>query len=108
MKEKIKEVQSYFKEKLLKGEFEITKRERYTYRISIDKEYDFHIWMENGPINRKLSTSIPSDSFIQFNLTTEESILLDSLLVSDYKKFLVDELVSKKERELEELKESLK
>ncbi len=83
-------------------------RGQYTYIVSIDEEYNFSIWMENMPENRKLSCGIPSNSFIQFDLTTEESILLDSLLVSDYKQFLVDELISKKESELETLKQSLR
>jgi hypothetical protein len=45
---------------------------------------------------------------MHIDLTEEESILLDSLLVSDYEQFLVDELISKKESELETLKQSLR
>jgi hypothetical protein len=107
MKEKIQEVQNYFKTKLLRGEFEIVKREAYTYIVSIDEEYNFSIWMKNGPENRKLYKHA-DDNFMHIDLTEEESVLLHNLLVSDYKKFLVDELVNKKERELETLKQSLR
>lgn len=107
MKERIQEVQSYFKEKLLIGEFEIIKREQYTYIVSIDGEYEFSIWMENDAKNRKLNT-ITHLSFMMLDITDEDAIELDSLLVSDYKQFLVDELISKKESELETLKQNLR
>lgn len=108
MKEKIKEIQDYFKEKLLKGDYKVTSIEEHTCTVLIDDECTFIIWMANGAEHRKLYNLGITQNFIHFYLTQEESILLDSLLVSDYKKFLVDELVSKKERELEKLKESLK
>lgn len=107
MKEKIQEVQSYFKTKLLRGEFEIVEREAYTYIVSIDEEYEFTIWMKNDPVCRKLYKH-SDNNFMHIDLTEEESILLDSLLVSDYEQFLVDELISKKESELETLKQSLR
>ena len=107
MKEKIQEVQSYFKEKLLRGEFDIIERGQYTYIVSIDEEYNFSIWMENDAKNRKLNT-IANLSFMMLDITDEDAIELDSLLVSDYKQFLVDELISKKESELETLKQNLR
>lgn len=107
MKEKIQEVQNYFKEKLLKGDFKIIEREQYTYIVSIDEEYKFSIWMKNDAKNRKLNT-ITHLSFMMLDITDEDAIELDSLLVNDYKQFLVDELISKKESELETLKQNLR
>ena len=107
MKEIIQEVQSYFKTKLLRGEFDIIERGQYTYIVSIDGEYNFSIWMENDAKNRKLNT-FAHLSFMMLDITDEDAIELDSLLVNDYKQFLVDELISKKESELETLKQNLK
>lgn len=48
MEEKIKEVQEYFKNKMLKGEFVLGERiESNYYDIVIDKKYSFSIWINN-------------------------------------------------------------
>ena len=47
MEEKIKEVQDYFKSKILAGEFELLSTDEWHCEIQIDKKYNFHFWMAN-------------------------------------------------------------
>ena len=107
MKKKIQEVQSYFKTKLLRGEFEIVNREAYTYIVSIDGEYEFTIWMKNDPVCRKLYKSA-DNNFMDINLTEEESILLHNLLVSDYISFIEETLIKSKEESVKKLEIEIK
>lgn len=106
MKEKIKEIQDYFREKLLKGEFEITKRERFTYTVLIDKEYKFEIWMSNGSEHRKLYCS-SIGTFMYFDLTKKQALKLHSLLLSDYNQFMKESLIESKKKALEKLQKEI-
>lgn len=105
MKEKIQEVQNYFKEKLLKGDFKITERDQFIYIVSIDEDYSFTIWMCNEPKNRWLYRD--AYNFIYIDLTEEESILLHSLLVSDYNEFRGTMLIEQKKKQIEILKNEI-
>ena len=107
MKEKIQEVQSYFKEKLLRGEFDIIEREAYTYIVSIDEEYEFTIWMKNDPVCRKLYKH-SDNNFMHIDLTEEESVLLHNLLVSDYISFIEETIVRNIEESIKTLELEIK
>ena len=78
MEEKIKEVQDYFKNKLLKGEFETTKITDYWIKLVIDSKYNFFIWMANQEINVRLYES--ETNFMLFDLSSEEKKIIWDLL----------------------------
>lgn len=47
MDEKIKEVQEYFINKIVKHDYEIKEFDKYTCTISIDEKYPFTLWIAN-------------------------------------------------------------
>ena len=78
MENKIKEVQAYFKNKMLKGEFEVLSIEEYYTKIQIDDKYKFHLWGGYNPDsypNKKLWTAT-EENFILFDFTIEERDLI--------------------------------
>ena len=48
MKDQIKQVQEYFKNKIIEGDFEIKEIEEHTISLVIDGEYYFKMWIANG------------------------------------------------------------
>jgi hypothetical protein len=90
----------------LKGEFEITKRERFTYTVLIDKEYKFEIWIENSAEHRKLYQS-SINNFIWFDMTQKQALKLHNLLVSDYKQFMKEILIENKKKALDKLQKEI-
>lgn len=45
---KIKEIQDYFKQRILKGEFDLMNCGEYHVTISVEKKYPFTFWTGNG------------------------------------------------------------
>jgi len=109
MKTKIKEVQDYFKGKILNGEFETVEQSQHQFKVKIDKEYYFVIWIGNSykyPDTVKISDV--SHSFMNISFTDEESIKLHNLLKDRIQKYRSETLIKEKEAELKKLKEELK
>jgi hypothetical protein len=107
MKEKIKEVQAYFKSKMLNGEFTIAKMGHYTAELLIDGEFKFVIWTGNVdiPTTRKIYES--AISFMHLKLTDTDAKKLDRLLKPEIKKFMVEDLLSSKRAELKKLESEI-
>jgi len=107
MKNQIKKVQDYFKNKLLSSQFEIIKVEQYTMELLIDSEYKFTIWISNVhiPENRKLYSG--TLSFMDIGLTDEDAIKLNELLLPAINKFRKETLLVEKKAELERLQNEL-
>jgi hypothetical protein len=101
MKEKIKEIQDYFIAKLLKGEFEVKEIDEWTMHIVIDSEFDFNLWMCNGPESRRLYTS---GNCMTLTFTKEQTILLDNVTKPIYSKMVCEQIIAKKTADLERLK----
>ena len=47
MKEKIKEIQDYFKDKILSEDFEVSEVSEHVTTLLVDGEYKFNIWTGN-------------------------------------------------------------
>jgi hypothetical protein len=102
MKTKIKEVQNYFKSKLINGDFEVSEGNYSWIRVIVDKDYTFTVYIPS--IHEMCS---------QFNPTGEDFMVLD---ISDdegkamYNKFykihewITIKLIERKEIELNQLK----
>jgi len=48
MKNKIKEVQNYFADKIARGLYKVEKCDKYSIDVTVDKEYTFCLWVANG------------------------------------------------------------
>ncbi len=107
MKTKIKEVQNYFKRKMLSGEFVIADVEEYSIDLLIDDEYKFIIWIGNVniPETRKLHSG--RLSFIAIELSDDEAIKLNEILLPAINKFRKQTLLEQKRREFERLQNEL-
>lgn len=107
MKEQIKQVQDYFKSKLLTKDFEIKKIEAYTMQIIIDGQFAFNIWIGNidTPSLRYLYKDAPN--FIDLQLTKSECETLHNLVVDDVKKYIKETLIAEKIKELEQFQKEM-
>jgi hypothetical protein len=107
MKKQIKKVQDYFKNKMLSNEFEITKIEEYTLDLIIDSEYKFTIGTGNIDIPTSRRPYIGTLSFMDIELSDEESEILNGLLLPAINRFRKETLLAKKKKELEQLQNEL-
>lgn len=107
MKTKIKEVQDYFKGKMLSGEFTIIGVEEYTIELLIDDEYKFIIWIGNVDIATSRKPYSGKLSFMDIGLTDDEAIKLNDLLLPAINKFRKETLLEQKWKEFERLQNEL-
>ena len=107
MKTKIKEVQDYFKNKMLSSEFTITSVEEYTIELLIDNEYKFIIWIGNVDIATSRKTYSGKLSFMDIGLTDDEAIKLNDILLPAINKFRKETLLEQKRKEFERLQNEL-
>lgn len=106
MEEKIKEVQMYFKTKLLSNDFEIEKIDEFNVFLVIDNKYQFVVWIGNWdiPDTREL---YPKDTFMMFELTREERLKLHDVLTDHVSKYRNEILLKEKNELFEKLKNEL-
>ena len=107
MKEKINEVEKYFKDKLLNKEFEIKEISEYVLRILVDGEYQFNLWLGNWDIPDNTKCYDGYYNFMMLDFTKEESILLKSKVrpeIMDYKRNV---LIAQKRAELDKLEKEI-
>lgn len=101
---KINEVNQYFKDKLLAGEFTILKMKEHTCKIEIDGQYQFNVWIGNFTTIPD-STRLYEDNynFMHIELSKEESIQLNSILKPAVLGWRKNILIEQKRAELEQL-----
>ena len=102
MKEKIKEVQDYFKSKLLAKDFEIEIIDSFAAYITIDGIYHFTIWIGNPQVPKSTNQHY-GKSFIDMGLSDEDCCKLHELISADVATYLK----KIKEKQLEQLKKEL-
>ena len=107
MKNKIKEVQDYFKSKLFAQDFKIEKVSEYQIEISIDLEYKFIIWTGNQDIPRSRKNYDGALSFMDLQLNVHESEKLHGILSPVVKKYRAEVLLNQKKLELEKLQREI-
>ena len=108
METKIKEVQDYFKNKLLSGDFKIIKQDQYSVTVEVDSKYNFELWTANMyTVDGSIKLYEGSFNFINVEFNSVESCSIKRYLikpVANYKKMLIE----KKKAELNNLiRESL-
>ena len=105
MEKKIKEIQDYFRAKMLSGDFKITSIDEHTLDLIIDEKYKFVIWVSNSYQYRKLYEN--AVRFIDVPFTVTQSKKFDSILKPHTDKFRNDILMVEKKKQLEQLKKEL-
>jgi len=106
MDKKIKEVQDYFKAKLLSNKFEITEISQYTLNLLIDGKYNFAIWIGNWTI--KDCTGLCNDSsFMSFTMNQKERLKLHSVLRKPVEEYQNSIILNDKRKLFEQLKKEL-
>ncbi len=105
MNEKIKEVQQYFKSKILNHQFSILDTTEFVLKIEIDKQYVFNIWVGNFDIPHL--RYIYEGSFMMLEFNKKESIKIHSILKENYTAFQKDVLFETKKQKFEKLKKEL-
>ena len=75
MEDKIKEIQRYFIDKIIKGEFEIKNHSLYLWKIEVE-EKPFVFWISNGKESFRQYNEFNEVNFIQLDLTEEERNLI--------------------------------
>lgn len=104
----VSKVQSYFKQKLLSGDFHIVDIEQYVMKITIDS-FPFKIWLGNIKYPHLRSQHFDSDrgNIIDLELNDAERIQLHSVVVELAGEAYKLNLIKQKEAELEQLKSEL-
>lgn len=104
MKEKIEEVQGYFRNKILTGEFSTEEITEYVMTIKVDGEYVFNLWIGNiTDINDSVKLYQSQFNFMDVEFSTEERISIREMINPVVKSFRQTELLEKKRAELAEL-----
>lgn len=107
MENKIIEIQEYFKNKIVSGDYEIKTIKSHTVIVTVDGIYDFHLWMGNGAEYCE-PTIILSDYFMampKFDLS--EKTALFALLEKPFLDYKKNVLLLEKKAEYERLKAEL-
>ena len=117
IKNKINDVISYFKTKILHKEYIITNIYLHSITILIDDKYYFHLWMSNGYNSLCLTENGSDDyigskynrySFIDIKFNEQEKIKIYNDLKNVYKEYLEKEIEKIKNNEITNIKNILK
>ena len=98
----IKEVQNYFKTKLLAGEFDILNIDKYILTAGIDN-YTFYLWIGNLHVPSAMRLYEGHNSVMSLFLSLSEQIRLTALVRPIVQKRLKTELLVEKRKELADL-----
>ena len=107
LKSRIKELNDYFVEKLVNGEYEVEKSDKYTVMVNIDG-YKFNIWISNGESYVQTYGQGFNDNFMElFFNEGQKSIICENLTRDEKSKMFLMEEIENKQREIEQLKSKL-
>lgn len=109
MRKKIKEVQDYFKNKLLSGQFKVVKITEHVLSVTVD-EFPFFIWVGNHDIpNARDLYSCPGEAnFINIELNQKERLKLHSKTKKIVSEYLKGGLLRDKQKRLKALELEIK
>jgi hypothetical protein len=109
MKNQIKEVQDYFRRKIIAQDYEIESITMYTMRIKIDGEYIFNLWIGNlNSQSNYIKTYSGEYNFMSIEFSEEEKEALYKTLAPIIIKFKQEEFFNIKKAELEKLEREIK
>ena len=104
---KIKELNDYFVNKLVNGEYEVEKSDKYTVMVNIDG-YRFDIWIANGESNLHTYGQGFNGNFMELFFDSDQKSMVYKNLTRDERSImLLMEAIENKEKEIERLKSKL-
>ena len=106
LKSRIKELNDYFVEKLVKGEYDIEKRNDYTVMVNVNG-YRFNIWISNGEMNVKTYGLGFDGNFMELFFNEGQKSIIYENLTRDKTKMALMEEIENKQMEIEQLKSRL-
>jgi len=99
MENKIKEVQQYFRRKIVAGNCEVIEHGQYSWIVKVE-DYEFNIWVANG------EEYISIKGFMIIPLNDADKIAIWNRVI-DFKRHNLKLIIEGKEQELQELKNKL-
>jgi len=105
VKIQIKEVQDYFRNKIVDGEYKVIAADDYTLQITIDEEYKFCLWTSNGVSHFRLYEGMYN--FIELGFSEAEATLAFAECEEARKQAWEDKIRPQKLKELEKLQKEL-
>ena len=107
LKDRIKELNDYFVNKLVNGEYEVEKSDKYTVMVNIDG-YRFNIWIGNEGSNLQTYGEGFDSNFMELFFDSDQKSMVYSNLTRDEKsKMALMEEIENKQMEIEQLKSRL-
>ena len=104
MKNKIKEVQDYFRSKIVMKAYDIKSIDKHLLKVVVDGEYNFSIWIANGEQMISLYDGDSNTIYFEFNELEMMAVWNNVVLL---RKQIVEEEIKKAESEIERLKKQL-
>lgn len=106
LKSRVKELNDYFVEKLVNGEYEVVESDKYKIMVNVNG-YKFNIWIANGESYVQTYGQGFKGNFMKLFFSKEQkSTIYKNLTGDDYKISLMAE-IENKEKEIEQLKSKL-
>jgi hypothetical protein len=107
LKIRIKELNDYFVNKLVNGEYEVVESDKFVVMVNIDG-YRFNIWIGNGESNLQTYGQGFDSNFIElFFNEGQKSMVYKNLTRDEKSKMFLMEEIENKEKEIEQLKSKL-
>jgi len=106
LKSRIKELNDYFVEKLVNGEYDVEERGYYTVMVNIDG-YRFNIWIANGRSGVQTYGQGFKGNFMELVFDTDQKSIIYENLTQDESIIALMAEIENKQREIEQLKSRL-
>tara|TARA_R100000900_G_scaffold144902_1_gene129708 strand:+ start:174 stop:533 length:360 start_codon:yes stop_codon:yes gene_type:complete len=101
----IKEIQDYFRNKIIDGEYEVITADSYTLQVAVDGEYKFCLWTSNGEDMFRLYEGMYN--FIELEFSKEQKGLAFTKCEAARKQAWDEKVRPQKLKELEKLQKEL-
>ena len=109
IKENLKEIGEYFKNKLIEGDYQFNKSDKHLATITMDGEFEFSLWICGGSEGFDVYNHSDSSSFVNqyFKFSNDEDQLKAwEIIEPNITAYNKEVLIAEKTKELEELKNS--
>lgn len=98
MEAKIKEVQKYFRDQILAGNFKLVEYSGYVIILRVDEIYDFYIWIGNIELPNTRYQYRSEFSFMNLDFSDDDILRLHYLLYDRAKAIYIKMLKQEKEK----------
>ena len=105
LKNQIKEVQDFFRNKIVNGEYKVNKVDDYTLQITVDGEFKFCLWTSNGASHFRLYEGMYN--FVELEFSEAEAELAFAKCEEARKQAWEDKVRPQKLKQLEKLQKEL-